>query len=448
MDSALAVSRLQFAFTITYHYLFPQLTMGLALLIFLLKSRALRSGDQEYDRAARFWTRIFAINFAMGVVTGIPMEFQFGTNWAAFSRAAGGVIGQTLAMEGVFSFFLESTFLGFLLYGEKRLGPRGHWAASLLVFLGSWLSGYFIVATNAWMQHPVGYTLGSGGEVRIASLLAVLFNPWAVWQYLHTMLGAVLTGCFVMASVGAFYLLSGRHEAGGRLFLRQAIAIGAVAAFLQIVPTGDRQGKLVAHHQPVTLAAMEGLFTSEHGAPIVLIGQPDMERMRLDNPIAVPRVLSFLTYNRWGAEVKGLDSFPREDWPQNVPLLYYSYHIMVGLGTIFLAVLAIAAWLLRGGRLFRSRGMLWALMLMLPFPYIANTAGWFTAELGRQPWLVYGLLRTADGASPTVAAGNVLFSLIGFMGMYTVLSILFLFLVHREIDRGPEPAGAGTDGER
>jgi cytochrome d ubiquinol oxidase subunit I len=446
MDSALAVSRLQFAFTITYHYLFPQLTMGLALLIFLLKTRALRTGDADCNRAARFWTRIFAINFVMGVVTGIPMEFQFGTNWAVFSRAAGGVIGQTLAMEGVFSFFLESTFLGFLLYGEKRLGPKGHWAASLLVFLGSWLSGYFIVVTNAWMQHPVGHTLGSGGEVHIASLMAVLLNPWAIWEYLHTMLGAVVTGCFVMASIGAFYILSGRHEASGRVFLRQAIVIGVVAAFLQTFPTGDQQGKLVAHHQPATLAAMEGLFTSEHGAPIVLIGQPDMERMRLDNPIAVPRVLSFLTYNRWGAEVKGLDSFPREDWPQNTPLLYYSYHVMVGLGTIFVAVMALAALMLRGGRLYRSKGMLWVLMLMLPFPYIANTAGWFTAELGRQPWLIYGLLRTADGASPTVAAGNVLFSLIGFMGMYTVLSILFLFLVYREIDRGPEPAIAAPDG--
>lgn len=446
MDSALTVSRLQFAFTITYHYLFPQLTMGLALLIFLLKSRALRTGEAAWDRAARFWTRIFAINFAMGVVTGIPMEFQFGTNWAVFSRAAGGVIGQTLAMEGVFSFFLESTFLGFLLYGEKRLGPKGHWAASLLVFLGSWLSGYFIVVTNAWMQHPAGHSLGADGEIQIASLAAVLLNPWAIWEYLHTMLGAVVTGCFVMASIGAFYLLSGRHEECGRIFLRQAIVVGAAATVLQIFPTGDQQGKLVAHHQPATLAAMEGLFTSEHGAPIVLVGQPDMDRMRLDNPIAVPRVLSFLTYNRWGAEVKGLDSFPREAWPQNVPLLYYCYHVMVGLGTIFITVMAIAAWRLRGGRLYRSRGLLWILMLMLPFPYIANTAGWCTAELGRQPWLIYGLMRTTEGSSPTVAAGNVLFSLIGFMGMYTVLSILFLFLVYREIERGPDPAGVAASG--
>jgi cytochrome d ubiquinol oxidase subunit I len=446
MDSALAVSRLQFAFTITYHYLFPQLTMGLALLIFVLKTKALRTGVARYDRAARFWTRIFAINFVMGVVTGIPMEFQFGTNWAVFSRTAGGVIGQTLAMEGVLSFFLESTFLGFLLYGENRLGPKGHWVAALLVFLGSWLSGYFIIVTNAWMQHPVGYILGSDGEVQIASLAAVLLNPWALWQYLHTMLGSVVTACFVMASIGAFYLITRRHEESGRLFLQQAIIVGSIATLLLVFPTGDRQGKLVAEHQPATLAAMEGLFSTERGAPIVLIGQPDMDNMRLDNPIAVPRLLSFLTYNRWGAEVKGLDAFPREEWPQNVPLLYYTYHVMVGLGTIFLAVMAIAAWMLRGGRLYRSRGMLWILMLLLPFPYIANTAGWLTAELGRQPWLIYGLLRTSEGASPTVAAGNVLFTLIGFMGMYALLSILFLFLVGREIERGPDPPDAAPAG--
>ncbi len=440
MDTAAAVHRFHFAFTITYHYLFPQLTMGLALLLFVLKSLALRTGDGTYDRAARFWTRIFGINFVMGVATGIPMEFQFGTNWAAFSRAAGGVIGQLLALEGVFSFFLESTFLGLLLFGEKRLGPRVHWACSGLLFLGTWLSGYFIVAANAWMQNPVGWAQGSDGRLELASLGKVFTNPWLHWQYAHTMMGSVVTAGVVVASIGAGYLLAGRHAAQARLFVKLGSTAGLAGALLAAFPTGDVQAQLVADRQPATFAAMEGLFHSERGAPIVLIGQPDVEKLRLDNPLEIPKVLSFLTYRRWNAEVKGLTSFPTEDWPQNIPLLYYAYHIMIGLGTIFIAVLGAAVLLLRRDRLFRTKPLLWILMLLLPFPYIANTAGWLTAELGRQPWLIYGLLRTRDGYSANVSTGNAFFSLLGFMGVYTVLSGLFLLLVTRKIQKGPEDA--------
>src|ERR1700685_1460822 len=220
MEQALGVHRLQFAFTVTFHYIFPQLTMGLALLLVYLKTKALRTGDEHYNRAARFWARIFGINFALGVVTGIPMEFQFGMNWAEFSKTAGRVIGQTLAMEGVFSFFLESSFLGLFLFGEKRLGPRAHWFSSLMMFVGSWLSGYLIVATDAWMQHPVGYSIGAHGTYELQSFWALLLNPWGLWQYTHTMLGAVQTGCFVMAAVGAYYILQNVHIEFGKLFLR------------------------------------------------------------------------------------------------------------------------------------------------------------------------------------------------------------------------------------
>ena len=437
MDSALVIDRLQFAFTITYHYLFPQLTMGLALLILVLKTIALRTGDGRYDEAARFWGRIFGINFAFGVVTGIPMEFQFGTNWAAFSKFAGGVVGQTLAMEGMFAFFLESSFIGLFLFGERRLGPKGHWVASLLVFLGSWLSGYFIVVTDAWMQHPIAHQVMPDGSVQLSSFEALLTNPWALWQYVHTMGGAVVTGAVVMASVGAFYVLSGRAIEHGRLFLRVGVIAGCLFSVLQLFPTGDRQGLMVAQNQPPTLAAMEAVFTTEPGAPLVLIGQPNMRDKTLDNPITVPNMLSFLTYRRWDATVQGLDAFPHDTWPDNIPLLYYAYHIMVGLGTIMIAVLLVAAALLWRGILASTRWMLWLLMLLLPFPYIANTAGWMTAEIGRQPWLVYGLMRTAHGFSPEVSAGNAIFTLLGFMGMYTVMTILFLFLIRREIEHGP-----------
>jgi cytochrome d ubiquinol oxidase subunit I len=438
MDSALSIHRLHFAFTITYHYLFPQLTMGLAPLIVLFKSLALWKGDERYNRAARFWAKLFAINFLFGVITGIPMEFQFGTNWAKFSEYSGGVIATALAMEGVFAFFLESSFLGIFLYGEKRFGQKIHFVAAVMVFVGSWLSGYFIIVTDAWMQHPVGYEIAADGTAHLNSFWSLLTNEWAFWQYVHNMSGALITGSFVMAAVGAFYLLSKRQSDYGRMFVRMGVTVAALASLFQVFPSGDAHGKMIAEHQPVTLAAMEGLFNTESGAGIVLVGQPNTESQHLDNPIVVPKMLSFLTYRHWEAEIKGLNDFPRDQWPDNIPLLYYSYHIMVGLGTIFIAIMIVAAFLLWRRRLFDARWMLWILMLSFPFPYIANTAGWITAEVGRQPWVVYGLMRTAQGYSANVSSGNGLFTLLGFMGMYTVLSILFLILMWHEIAHGPD----------
>jgi cytochrome bd ubiquinol oxidase subunit I len=444
VEDALAVDRLHFAFTVTFHYIFPQLTMGLALLIFILKTVALRTGDEKYNHVAQFWARIFGLSFAVGVVTGIPMEFQFGTNWSEFSKAAGGVIGQTLAMEGVFSFFLESSFLGAFLFGEKRLGAFGHWFSSLMMFVGSWLSGYFIVATDAWMQHPVGYAVGANGTFELRSFWALLFNPWGMWQYAHTMIGATQTGCFTMAAVGAYYLLSDLHEDCGKICVRTGVIVGVIAACLQLFPTGDGQGVMISKNQPVTLAAMEGLFHTQDGAPLTIIGQPDVANQRMENPLEIPRALSFLTYKAWAARVEGLDHFPQYNWPDHIELLYFSYHIMVGLGTIFIAILVIAAWQLYRGAIFRSKMMLWVLMLSLPFPFIANTAGWITAEVGRQPWLIYGLMRTRAGNSPLVSAGSAWFTLIGFAGIDVILAILFLFLVYREIERGPDAKGIGA----
>jgi len=437
MESALLIHRLHFAFTITFHYLFPQLTMGLAPLIVVLKTLALRTGNEVYNQAARFWGKIFGISFLMGVVTGIPMEFQFGTNWSHFARLTGGVIGQPLVMEGVFAFFLESAFLGLFLYGEKRLSPRGHWWAAMLVFLGSWLSAYFIIVSNAWMQHPVAFQRAADGSFQVASFWGILLNPWALLQFAHTMSGAVITGAFVMAATGAFYLLESKFTECGRIFLRVGVTAGAICSILQIFPTGDLHGRYMARKQPVTTAAMEGLFKSESGAPMVIIGQPDEEHQTIDNPVVANGILSFLLYGTTTAQVKGLNEFPKDQWPTNIPLLYYSYHIMAGLGTLFVAVMAAASFLLWRRTLYQSRWMLWMILLCLPFPHIANTAGWMTAELGRQPWLVYGLLRTTEGYSKYVHAGNGLFSLLGFMGLYTVLAILFLFLVHREIGHGP-----------
>jgi cytochrome bd ubiquinol oxidase subunit I len=440
------IHRLQFAFTVTFHYLFPQLTMGLALLIVALKTVALKTGGEEWDRAARFWGRIFGINFILGVVTGIPMEFEFGTNWARFSRVSGGVIGQPLAMEGVFSFFLESAFLGLFLYGEKRLSKRAHWFSAVMVWIGSWISGFFIIVTDAWMQHPVAYDLTPDGQFQVNSFWKLLLNPWGLLQYLHNMTGAVVTGSFVMAAVGAYYLLERRDSAYGRIFLRVGVVAGVISSIAIIFPTGDLHGKYVARHQPAAIAAMEGVFKTETGAGMVLIGQPNEETGQIDNPIVVNNVLSFLIYGTTRAEVKGLDQIPRDQWPTALPLLYYAYHIMAGLGTWFVLLMITAAFLLWRKRLYTARWALWALLLSFPLPYVANTAGWMTAELGRQPWLIYGLMRTSEGYSNTVSAGNGLFTLLGFMGLYTLLGLLFTVLVYREISHGPAPKPKAAEG--
>ena len=437
MTDALFWHRLQFGFTITYHYLFPQLTMGLALLIVVLKGMGLRTGRAEWNDAARFWIRIFGLSFAMGVVTGIPMEFQFGTNWAAFSAKTGGVIGQTLAMEGIFAFFLESSFLALLIRGERRLSPRAHFFTAIALFVGSWLSAYFIVATNAFMQYPVGYERSADGVFHLTDLTAFVFSPWAMVQYVHTMMGAVVTGSFAMAALGAYWSLRGEHRDTARVSLKTGVVFALASSVLVGMPTGHMQGRMVADHQPATLAGMEGRFESGSHAPLAVIGQPNVAERKLDNPIVLPAVLSYIAYGSFSANVRGLDSFPQDQWPTNIELLYYSFHIMVGLGTCFMALAGLSALQLVRGALERSRWLLWMLVLAFPFPFIANTAGWMTTEFGRQPWLVYGLMRTAEGASPTVHSGTTAFTTLGFAGLYLVLGLLFVLLVVREIEHGP-----------
>jgi len=440
MEDMLFYDRMQFAFTITFHYLFPQLTMGLSLIVIYFKWKFLRTKTEKYNNAAIFWMKIFALNFAMGVVTGIPMEFQFGTNWAKFSELTGGIIGQTLAMEGMFSFFLESSFLGLFIFGEKLLGQKLHFLTGFLVFLGSWASGYLIIATHSWMQNPVGYEILENGKYVLNNFSALFSNPWLWPSYLHNQAASMVTSSFVVAAIGAFYLLNKKNEDFGKLFVKTGVIFGLISSILLAIPTGDLLAKNVAKYQPVAFAAMEGIFhTEKGGSEIILIGQPDVRNKKLDNKIAVPNILSFLTYGSWNKEVKGLDQFSEENYPTNIPLLYYSYHIMVGLGTIFIGIMALALFQLFRKKLFGTKWILWMLLFLLPFPYIANTTGWYIAELGRQPWLVYNLLRTAEGASPTVSSGNTLFTLLGFIGLYLLLGMLFLLQVGKIINKGPEP---------
>jgi len=412
--------------------------MGLSLIIVYFKWKFLKTTIEKYNNAAKFFMKIFAINFTMGVITGIPMEFQFGTNWAKFSELTGGIIGQTLAMEGLFSFFLESSFLALFIFGEKLMGQKLHFLTGFLVFLGSWASGYLILATNAWMQHPVGYEILDNGKFVLENFSALFSNPWLLPAFLHNQVASVVTSSFVVASIGAFYVLRDKNLEYGKLFLKTGVIFGLVSSLLLAFPTGDLNAKNVAKYQPAAFAAMEGIFeTEDAGAEIVLIGQPDMVRKKLDNKIAVPNILSFLTYQEWDKQIAGMDQFKKEELPSNIPALYYSYHIMVGLGTIFIAIMGLAVFLLWKRKLYSFKPLLWSILFLVPFPYIANITGWYTAELGRQPYLVYGLLKTSEGVSPNVSSGNTLFTLLGFVALYMLLGLLFLILVGKTIYQGP-----------
>ncbi len=448
MADATVAARWQFAFTVMFHYLFPVLTMGLGVLIAVLKTLELRTHDSTYGSAARFWARVFAITFATGVVTGIPMEFQFGTNWSRFSHFAGPVVGQTLFMEGVFAFFAESSFLGVFLFGERYVSRGVHWLSSVMVALGAVLSGFFIVATNAWMQHPVAYRTVEG-RAELTSLWGLVTNPYVVWQYPHVISGSLIVASMMLAGIGAFYLLSRRFEETGRAFVRVGVVAGLIFSLTSLFPTGSLHGERIARYQPAKMAAMEGLFESQPGAGIAIIGMPDTARGRLMDPIIVPGMLSYLVYGDFRASVPGLNEVPKDLQPP-VEIVYYAYHIMVGLGTIFIAILAIAAFMLWRRRLYDSRLVLWVLMIATPFPYIANQAGWVVGEVGRQPWIVYGLQHTGDAASPNVTAGMTYFTLFGFMGLYLVVGLLYLALFARIVQRGPDvashPAPVGSIG--
>jgi cytochrome d ubiquinol oxidase subunit I len=421
-----------------FHYLFPVLTIGLGVLIGVLKSMEFFGGRTEYGHAARFWARIFAITFGAGVVTGIPMEFQFGTNWARFSHFAGPVVGQTLFMEGVFAFFAESSFLGVFLLGEGRVRPVVHWLSALMVGCGAVLSGYFIVATDAWMQHPVGYQI-VGGRAELTSLWALLTNPYLRWQYPHVVSGSIVTGSIVMAGVGAYYLLSKRDEDFGRLSVRVGVTAGLLCSLTSLFPTGSFHAERVSRLQPAKTAAMEGLFDTRRGAPMAIIGMPDTDAKRLLDPILIPDALSYLMYGIASAPVTGLNDIPPDEQPP-VEVVYYAYHIMVGLGTIFIVLFVLSALALWRGTLFTSKVLLWALMLAMPFPYIANEAGWVVAEVGRQPWVAYGLLRTTAATSTNVSGGMTIFTLFGFMGLYLLVGALYALIVLRIVHQGPNAA--------
>ncbi|MFI4897668.1 MAG: cytochrome ubiquinol oxidase subunit I [Phycisphaerales bacterium JB059] len=459
------LSRLQFAGTIMFHYIFPPLTIGLGLIMVILEGQWLRTRDESWKHAAKFWTRVFALNFALGVSTGIVMEFEFGTNWAAYSRFVGDVFGSALAAEGIFAFFLESGFLAVLVFGWDRVGPRMHFFSSLMVFLGSCFSAVWIVVANSWQQTPAGYHIVEtevngiiAQRAEITDFWAMVFNPSSVDRLTHTLVGAMILGGLFVCSISAYYLLRGRHE----LFARRCFTIGVwVAALFSLLAllTGHDQAEQVAHTQPAKLAAYEGHFETGP-ADLYLFGWPSEETGEVRYGLAIPGMLSFLVHGDTAEPLQGLDAFPEDDRP-SVWLPFQMYHLMIALGMSFIALTLFTLPLLRGGRVFRMRWLLWVYVFAVLGAFAANQAGWIAAETGRQPWVVYpsvqdGIempgLRTSEGLSESVKAGQVLWSIIMFGLIYSLLFAVWVFVLNHKIHQGPDEGASvarpdGPDGE-
>lgn len=432
------LARLQFAFTISFHYIYPPLSIGLGLIMVIMEGLYLRTGEKVYEQMTKFWTKIFALTFGIGVATGIVMEFEFGTNWATYSRYVGDIFGSALAAEGIFAFALESGFLGVLLFGWNRVSPVVHFIATLGVWLGSMFSAVWIVIANSWQQTPAGYHIvGEGIHARaeITDFWAMVFNPSSVDRLTHVWIGAFLAGAFLVLSVHAFYILKNKHVELSKKAFKIALGVATIAALSQLF-TGHRSADGVAHNQPAKLAAMEGHFDSLAVADLYLLGWVDKENQKTTG-ISMPGGLSFLLHQDFETPVLGLNAFPEDERPTAVNAIFQFYHIMVAIGMFLIALTLFASFHWWRGTLFNQRWLLWVFVWSVLLPQIANQVGWFAAEMGRQPWVVYGLLRTSDALSKVVTANQVLFSLILFFMIYSLLFALFIYLLNKKIQGGP-----------
>ena len=432
------LSRIQFAFTIAFHYIYPPLSIGLGLVMVIMEGLYLRTGDKVYETMARFWTRIFALIFGIGVATGIVMEFEFGTNWAKYSRYVGDVFGSALAAEGIFAFALESGFLGVLLFGWKRVKPRVHFLATIGVFLGSIFSAIWIVVANSWQQTPAGYhIMGEGMQARaeITDFWAMVFNPSSMDRLLHVWIGAFLAGAFLVISVHAFYLLRDRYIELSQKALKIALMVATVSARLQLV-TGHHSADGVAENQPAKLAAFEGHFEESAPGDLYLLGWVDKETQEVKG-IKLPGGLSFLVHWDFKTPVEGLNAFPEDERPTALNAIFQFYHIMVAIGLLLIAITLYGTFQWWRGKIFHHRWYLWILVGSVLLPQISNQFGWYAAEMGRQPWVVFGHLKTADALSESVTSSHVLFSLIFFTLIYLLLLVLFIYLLDRKISKGP-----------
>lgn len=432
------LARIQFAFTVAFHYIYPPLSIGIGLLLVLFEGTYLKTKNEIYHELARFWTKIFALTFGIGVVTGIVMEFEFGTNWAVYSRYVGDVFGSALAAEGIFAFALESGFLGVLLFGWNRVKPWVHFVATVGVFLGSMFSAVWIVVANSWQQTPAGFHIvgeGLNARAEITDFWAMVFNPSSIERLTHVWLGAFLAGAFLVLSVHAYYLVKNKHVELSQKAFKMALVVATVFSLGQLL-TGHASAEGVAVNQPAKLAALEGHYPANDKADMYLFGWVDNEKQEVKG-LKIPGGLSFLLHQDFNAPVTGLNSFDRADRPSQVNAVFQFYHIMIAIGMILIAltVYASLAWI--RGKLFQHKWLLIAFIWAVFLPQIANQAGWFAAEMGRQPWVVYGLLRTSEAFSQSVTANQILFSLIMFFTIYALLFALFIYLLNKKIQTGP-----------
>ena len=437
------LSRIQFALTIMFHYLFPPMSIGLGLILVITEGLYLKTGNRLYEDMARFWTRIFAVNFAVGVATGIVMEFEFGTNWSTYARFVGDVFGSALAAEGVFAFFLESGFLAVLVFGWDRVSARMHFFATCMVALGATFSAIWIVVANSWQQTPAGFHIvgtGSTARAEITDFWAMVFNPSSVHRLGHVILGAYILAGFCVMSISAFYILRNRHAEFARKSFAIGLAVATVASLVQLV-SGDQQAKMVGQYQPAKLAAFEGHFkTEDHGTELYLFGVPDAREQRVKYGLGIPDMLSFLLYEDPSRPVRALDTFPERDRPP-AGMPFQAYHIMIALGTFNIALTLYACYLFWRKSLFDKVWLMRVFGLAVLSPYIANETGWVAAETGRQPWTVYGLLRTVDSVSKSVPAAQVLASIVMFGVIYALLFAVWVFVLNSKIVHGPEVSG-------
>jgi len=433
------LSRLQFAFTIAFHYIYPPLSIGIAIILVIMEGMYLKTKDKFYEQMTKFWVKIFALTFAIGVATGIVMEFEFGTNWATYSRFVGDVFGSALAAEGIFAFFLESGFLAVLVFGWDKVGPKMHFFSTLMVSLGSMFSAVWIVVANSWQQTPAGFHIvgeGINARAEITDFWAMIFNPSSVDRLSHVLSGAWLAGAFLIISVSAYYLLKDRYIRFAKASIKIALVVVMTASLFQLF-TGHRSAIGISKNQPAKLAAMEAVFNDQTNAPIYLFGWVNEDKQKVNFGIAIPGMLSYLIGFDTNTNVKGLNSFKAGDRPP-VNIVFQAYHLMVAIGFTLIGISLLGIFFWWRGTLFKQRWILWIFVFSVFLPQIANQIGWITAEVGRQPWIVYGLLRTSEGLSKVVEAGQVWFSLILFTVIYAGLFILFIYLLNEKIQHGPE----------
>lgn len=435
------LSRIQFAFTIAFHYIYPPLSIGLGVLLVIMEGMYLKTGNKLYERMTKFWVKIFALTFAMGVATGIVMEFEFGTNWATYSRFVGDVFGSALAAEGIFAFFLESGFLAVLVFGWNKVSPKMHFFSTIMVSFGSMLSAVWIVVANSWQQTPAGYHIvgeGINARAEITDFWEMVFNPSSMERLSHVLSGAWLAGAFLVLSVSAYYLLKKKHIEFAKSSFKIALGLAVFASLFQLF-TGHKSAVGISETQPAKLAAFEAHYDSSAAGDLYLFGWVNDQKQEVNLGIKIPGMLSYLIHGDPDKPVTGLNAFKPEDRPP-VNIVFQSYHLMVAIGFFLIGISLLGLILLRKEKIFEMKWLLRFFVIAVLGPQIANQLGWISAEVGRQPWIVYNLLRTSEGLSKVVTANQVLFSLILFTVVYALLFILFLYLLNEKIKHGPEDA--------